>query len=413
MHGVRSLLALFCITMVRPSTAFRRVGSPLGPLLRARRKAASLRPRIANGGRPPATVAFETSSDSDTDSKLAPSAGASAEAAQEPPVVGGSPGPSAILVVSFLILIKSSTDIVTNYVARPPAAAMALAAELMVFPVIISWIMGRNLQRRLKGTAKREEFKEYTVRKVFNQARKDDPMRLGVIGLVYALDNLVYFYALSNLGAATYCVLAQTKIFFTAFFLRLRGLARKFSRQQILGLTSLFCGAVMVSLRDVASGVAAAGGNKALGVLAVLIGQASSAYANVAYEESLKRGNSNMWVRNVQLTAAISFWLLLSNMARHAFGGAAMLDGAGMAEIAEGFSRKGVQLVVLLKALSAIAIAATFKYGGNILYASSKPWPVMLAAVAAWLMTGAAPPALFVVGVLASVGGMFLYYSAK
>ena len=43
------------------------------------------------------------------------------------------PGPSAILVVTFLILIKSSTDIVTNYVTRPPAAAMALAAELMVF----------------------------------------------------------------------------------------------------------------------------------------------------------------------------------------------------------------------------------------------------------------------------------------
>ena len=63
-------------------------------------------------------------------------------------------------------------------------------------------------------------------------------MRLGMIGLVYALDNLVYFYALSNLGAATYCVLAQTKIFFTAFFLRLRGLAKKFSRQQIIGLSS-------------------------------------------------------------------------------------------------------------------------------------------------------------------------------
>ena len=79
-------------------------------------------------------------------------------------------------------------------------------------------------------------------------------------------------------------VLAQTKIFFTVAVLQLREMLPRLGRAQLAGLLLLFAGAVLVALKDVATGVAAAGGNRALGIGTLLCGQACTSFANVAYE---------------------------------------------------------------------------------------------------------------------------------
>jgi len=87
------------------------------------------------------------------------------------------------------------------------------------------------------------------VRDVFVRALRDQPGRLLGIGAVYALDGLIYFYAHSNIGAVTYTVLAQTKIFFTVAVLRMRGMLGKLTKAQLAGLFMLFVGANLVTLK--------------------------------------------------------------------------------------------------------------------------------------------------------------------
>lgn len=105
---------------------------------------------------------------------------------------------------------------------------------------------------------------------------------------MYALDSMFYYFAQSNIGAVTYTVLAQTKIFFTVAALRLRSMLGELDISQLVGLMFLFTGATLVAMRDVACGVAATGGNRGLGIVGLLFAQACTATANVAYEKELR-----------------------------------------------------------------------------------------------------------------------------
>lgn len=196
---------------------------------------------------------------------------------------------------------------------------------------------------------------------------------------------------------------------------------------QLLGLLCLFAGANLVALKDVATGVAAAGGNRAFGIAGLLFAQACTATANVAYEKKLNEPGTDVWVRNVQLTGTmlggkvlatgkadwasqmapsaagrrlphagvITFWLVISSAARIATilaaGGSPPAPGALLAA----FRAPWVWLVVALKAATAVLIALTLKAGGNVLYAISKPWPASgqkLHGCATWLRPSSCTP---------------------
>lgn len=207
---------------------------------------------------------------------------------------------------------------------------------------------------------------------------------------------------------------ATAKIFFTVAMLRLRGMLGKLQPAQKIGLISLFAGANLVALKDVATGVAAAGNsNRMMGIVGLLLAQAVSALANVAYERRLREPGSDVWVRNVQLTGAISIWLVLGSLIR-----SCLIIGSGgtppsPSTLLTAFCAPWVWLVVMLKASSALLIALTIKAGGNVLYAISKPWPVVFATLATCFALGRVPSVGFLGGIILSVTGIGLYYYGK
>ena len=68
--------------------------------------------------------------------------------------------------------------------------------------------------------------------------------------------------------------------------------------------------------------------------------------------------------------------------------------------------------MVLLKAASAVLIALTISAGGNVLYAISKPWPVVFATLTTCVVLGKVPSVGFLSGFALSVAGIALYYAA-
>ena len=306
-----------------------------------------------------------------------------------------------------LVTVKTATDLITNHVKRPPATATALVSEMAIFPLIAIWLLVGNGMRRLKGG---DNVRSIDIGAVYMNALRDRPFRLGTIGLVYALDNLLYFFAQSNVGAVTYTVLAQSKIFFTVAALRMRGMLGELKRSQQFGLLCLFSGAVLVALKDVATGVAASQGNRMLGIVGLLCAQAATATANVAYERKLREPGCDVWVRNVQLTAMISLWLAISSAVRTCV----ILCSGGTppspAYLLGAFCAPWVWLVVALKAASAVLIALTISAGGNVLYAISKPWPVVFATLTTCLVLGRVPSVGFMGGILLSIAGIGFYY---
>jgi len=410
------------------------------------------------------------------------------KAADATPPEGGIQQLSLLLPFLALVSVKTATDLVTNHVVRPPATAMALVAELSIFPLIVLWLAvgnGLKLLRRLGSSDDSASTPLRNIPAVFTDAAADRQGCLDLLGIgaVYALDGLVYFYAHSNVGAVTYTVLAQTKIFFTVAALRLRGMLSQLSLAQFAGLVSLFFGATLVSLKDVATGVAATSGNRAVGITCLLLGQACTSLANVAYEKRLRSPGADLWVRNVQLTASISLWLAVSSAVRAAL----ILASGGVppppGDLLAAFCAPWVWLVVALKAATAVLIALTISAGGNVprrardgghpwttaarpsarlppfewprpcplhtlgrgrgrsrrhrarlrassprhvapchratpspqqvLYAVSKPWPVVLATLVTCITLGKVPSLGFIAGITLSVSGIALYYFGK
>ncbi|EOD14212.1 hypothetical protein EMIHUDRAFT_459434 [Emiliania huxleyi CCMP1516] len=337
---------------------------------------------------------------------------------QQPPVGDGAAAASTPAMLSLaavvpflsLVSVKTATDLITNHVRRPPATAMALVSEIAIFPLIVAWLVVGNGVRRLRGASAAGD---RDIGAVFRRAITEQPLRLSAIGSVYALDNMLYFFAQSNVGAVTYTVLAQAKIFFTVAALRMRGMLGPLRPQQMLGLSCLFGGAVLVALKDVATGVAASSGNRALGIAGLLCAQAKApsshtlqrhyrdtsprpeaqamtSFANVAYERQLREPGCDLWVRN-----------------------AAILGSGGVppspAALLAAFRAPWVWLV----AASAVLIALTISAGGNVLYAISKPWPVVFATLTTCVVLGNVPSLGFLGGIALSVSGIGLYYAAR
>ena len=284
-----------------------------------------------------------------------------------------------------LVMVKTATDLITNHVARPPATAMALVSEIAIFPLIVVWLLLANGLKRFRAGS---EAQTIDVGQVFLSAFRDRPLRLCAIGSIYALDNLFYFFVQSNVGAVTYTVLAQTKIFFTVAVLRLRDMLGELQRGQKAGLICLFAGATLVALKDVATGVAATSGNRGLGIAGLLFAQGATATANVAYERQLREPGCDKWVRNVRLTAMITLWLAVSSVVRTALIVASGGTPPAPHALFAAFCAPWVWLVVSLKAASAVLIALTISAGGNVLYAISKPWPVVFATLTTCFMLG-------------------------
>lgn len=268
------------------------------------------------------------------------------------------------ITLALLVVQNSATSIVTGASRVPRAgggplytsSVAVLLAEIMKLPIcltIIAWDTGG--MRAMARTVWQEVFVNWR-----------DTLSMAVPALCYSLQNLLFFVALSHMTAPAYQLWSQTKTLCTALFF-VTYLKGKLRWNQWLSLALLSAGVGWVQGGDSASATA-----NLLGIGAVLASSILSGFANVYLEKRIKRQDTTIWVRNVQLGLfgiPQSASLLVPDWGRVSSLG--LLAGFG----------PQVWGVVALKALGGLLVAAVVKYADNILKTFATALAIMLTCV--------------------------------
>jgi UDP-sugar transporter A1/2/3 len=189
-----------------------------------------------------------------------------------------------------------------------------------------------------------------------------ETIKVSVPAFVYMLQNNLLYVATSNLDAATCQITYQLKILTTAVF-AVTMLGQSITRLKWASLAILLVGIVFVQLPQLtgsaaARAAAAAAGNPAVGLAAVLTACVMSGFAGVWFEKLLKTSKASIWVRNVQLGAIGGALGLIGALAK---------DGPAIhsAGLLQGFT-PFVWGVVAQVGLGGLLVAAVVKYADNV-----------------------------------------------
>ncbi|CAK5277365.1 unnamed protein product [Mycena citricolor] len=131
-----------------------------------------------------------------------------------------------------------------------------------------------------------------------------DCWKLSIPAILYVIQNNLQFVAVSNLQAATFQVSYQMKILTTAGFSVLL-LRKKLTSPQWFALFFLAVGVATVQIQAGGGAESQPNGhdmNAMKGFLAVATACTTSGLAGVYFEMVLKNSQSDLWVRNVQLS---------------------------------------------------------------------------------------------------------------
>lgn len=315
-----------------------------------------------------------------------------------------------VLLFGALVAQKVAADSLTGWTRSRTVysgATVSMLSEIAKFPVLaLAICVFGGGWRRIGPTVK--------------GAVTQSPLKISWIAGAYAAQNVLYFAALSYISAASYQVLSQSKLIFTAF-LTTTMLGRVLTGRQIGSLAALLVGSVLVQVSEMSGLGSLAGGNAALyGGFLTVLGALLSALPNVWYEKLLKTEGEDEWVRNVQVTCWIFAWIAAGQV-WHAIASqqrpfasiasftTALLGGeAGF----EGIT-PAVWLIVALKAMNGILVPATLKYAGNLVYLYAKPTSIVATALIAAVYVGALPPASFVLGSTLVIGSMITFSTKK
>ncbi|TFK42507.1 nucleotide-sugar transporter-domain-containing protein [Crucibulum laeve] len=144
------------------------------------------------------------------------------------------------------------------------------------------------------------------LRKLSRDVFSQDCWKLSIPAILYVIQNNLQYVAASNLEAATFQVTYQMKILTTAAFSVLL-LRKKLSPAQWLSLLFLAIGVGVVQIQDLAPTAATVSvGPKSMdqmkGFIAVVAACFTSGLAGVYFEMVLKNSQTDLWVRNVQLS---------------------------------------------------------------------------------------------------------------
>ena len=382
---VRLLLLQSCaLALMKP-----RVHRPLGPV-KAIGASARGRPVVGRGG---AVVG-------------------AAEAAGE--VGGGGEGGGWLvkhrtkLLFGALVAQKVLADTLTDVTRRQGAysgSTVSMLSEVAKFPVLaVAICVFGGGAKRLAPTARR--------------ALSDTPLKIAWIAGAYAAQNVLYFAALGRISAASYQVLSQSKMIFTAV-LAVTMLGERLTARKVGALAALLAGSLLVQVSEM-GGVAFGSHGAAEALLGgglTVLGALLSAVPNVWYEKILKTEGEDEWARNVQVTCWIFSWIAASQLgaAYDAFrtGASAVAPWASPRAFAgamfgsmEGIT-PAVWCVVALKSLNGILIPATLKYAGNLVYLYAKPTSIVATAAAAAVYARAPPSPAFCAGAALVIFSMF------
>ncbi|CAG8698840.1 6673_t:CDS:2, partial [Racocetra fulgida] len=204
-----------------------------------------------------------------------------------------------------------------------------------------------------------------------------ETLKMFIPSALYALQNNLLYVALSNLEAATFQVTYQMKILSTAIFSVVL-LERKITNFKWFALVLLMIGVTLVQLQTVTpvksttktfntngfkkeSNVAATTAaqlllaqNPLIGLFAVITSCVSSGFAGCYFEKILKKTETSMWIRNVQLGITGALFSLIGMIFYDSY--AIMNDG-----FLQGYDSL-TYAVIANQALGGLLVAIVVKY---------------------------------------------------
>lgn len=199
---------------------------------------------------------------------------------------------------------------------------------------------------------------------------------------LYALQNNLAFYALTNLDPATYQVAYQLKILTTAIF-SVTILHKHIRRKQWFALLLLFIGVSLVQLpqsNPEASVIDAnRDKNRLIGLLSVVACCMSSGFSGVYFERLIKfNANQSLWIRNFQLA---TFCLIISVIAM-LYQDYEKIQALG---VLQGYSSL-TWLVVFLQAFGGLVVAAVVKHADNVLKGFATSISIILSTILSYML---------------------------
>jgi UDP-sugar transporter A1/2/3 len=222
---------------------------------------------------------------------------------------------------------------------------------------------------------------------------------MAVPGLLYTLQNNLYFVGVSNLSVSVFQVVSQLKIVTTAICSVLL-LRRQMSVEKWSAVVLLTLGVMLIVSRGE--------GNKSRGIMtvglaAVTFGCVTSGVAGVFLEKMLKDSTATIWERNLQLSMFGVFFGL--------FGVFTDLEAVKAGGFFQGYNNL-VIVVVVLQAVGGLVVAAVLKYADNVIKCFAVAVSVILGVVASRLLHSEGPELtdpLFICGGVAIIWAMLLY----
>lgn len=177
---------------------------------------------------------------------------------------------------------------------------------------------------------------------------------MGIPGLLYCIQNNLYFLGISNLSITVFQVTSQAKIFLTAF-LSVILLSKRLGAAKWFALFGLAAGIALVD----GQGDLTSHGNMAVGIGSVIVACAMSAFAGVYIEMQLKTAAFTIWERNVQLSVYGVMFGILTTFVKD-------WNKVHQGGFFQGYN-PAVVLAILLLAVGGLLVAAVLKYADNLL----------------------------------------------
>lgn len=296
------------------------------------------------------------------------------------------------LVLTVVVIHKCITDCLGSYTrtigAHYSATTASIVGELMKAPLVL------NAIAICLGPSQ--------IPQVLCAAMSDGPFLFMLPALAYSAQNIWYLEALSHISAASYQILSQTKLFFTAVFMT-KLMGRKFSNREWFALALLVAGSLVVQWSE-SSRNTGVQRNAVYGACLTILGALLSALPNVYFEKVLKTRGRCPWTANVQLISWSLVWLLV--MDGRAMRALMQLDVTSSSQIFAGFS-PWVWLLLAMQSFKCLLATAALTYSNNVSYLVTKPLSVALTAILSSMCSGVAP------SVSCCLGGLLVMCSLR
>ncbi|XP_075257582.1 UDP-galactose translocator-like isoform X2 [Convolutriloba macropyga] len=235
-----------------------------------------------------------------------------------------------------------------------------------------------------------------------------DTLRVSVPAILYMIQNNLFYVAVSNLPAATFQVVFQTKILTTAMFAVLI-LHQKLSLTKWLSLFILTAGIAAVQIETTVSKEQKEQNSEnqkpIVGFVAIIIASLTSGFAGVYFEKILKEAQVSVWLRNIQLAI---FGFSLGMVAVY------ITDGEQVLKLGffYGYNRWTVA-VILNQALGGLIIACVVKYADNILKGFATSIAIIVSCIFSTFLFNFQITPIFITGAAMVIGSVCLYSGSK